>query len=55
MRISIEKNRVPNLKFDWFVVDSDHSSPKFNTYGEVMDGLESLVCELKKKTGFPNS
>ena len=45
-----ENYSIPDLKLNGFVVDGDHPSPKLNTDGEVMDWLEPLVRELKKKT-----
>lgn len=39
-------NRVPYLQFDWFIVNGDHSSPKFNTDGQIMHGLKPLVRKL---------
>lgn len=40
---------VPDLEFDLFVVDCDHARTEFDTDGEVMYGLESLVCELEQE------
>ena len=40
---------VPDLEFDLFVVDCDHTRAEFNADGKVMYGLESLVCELKEE------
>lgn len=42
----IERNRVPYLEFDRFVVDCDHPSPKFNADSQIVNRLEPLVREL---------
>ena len=45
-----ENYSIPDLELNEFVVDGDHPSPKLDTDGEVVDRLEPLVRELKKKT-----
>lgn len=42
--------RVPYLKLDLFAVDRDHPRAKLHADGQVMDGLKSLVGELKQQT-----
>jgi flagellar basal body-associated protein FliL len=41
---------IPNLQFNLFVVNVDHPGTKFDTNSQVMNRLESLISELKKKT-----
>ena len=46
---------IPNLKLHLFVANVDHSGSKLHADGEIMDGLESLICELKEKAGFADT
>lgn len=43
-------NGIPYLQLYWFVLDCDHSGPKFNPNGQIVDWLETLVRKLQKKT-----
>ena len=50
---STELNRahcVPNLELNLFAIYLNHACSKLHTDCEIMDGLKSLVCELKKQT-----
>ncbi len=40
---------VPNLEFHVLVLYGDRSRAEFNSYGQVVCRLKSLVCELKQK------
>jgi hypothetical protein len=40
-------SRVPNLELDGLVVNCNAPRPKLHPYCEVVDGLETLVCELQ--------
>ena len=42
--------RVPDLQLDQFVVQVHHAGAEFDANGQVMDGLEALVGELKQQT-----
>lgn len=46
---------IPYLKFDLFVINSDHTSTKLYSNGEIVHRLEPLVRELEKKARFANS
>lgn len=46
---------IPDLKLYLLVANVDHSGSKLHADGEVMDGLESLICELKEKAGFADT
>lgn len=41
-------SRVPNLQFNLFTINSNHTSAKLNSNGQIMHGLKTLVGELKK-------
>lgn len=41
--------RVPNLQLHLLVVDVDHAGAELDADGEVVDGLEALVGELKQE------
>eukprot|EP00983_Pelagomonas_calceolata_P090111 1157380-Pelagomonas_calceolata.AAC.12 len=43
-------HRVPDLQLNLLAVDVDHAGPKLYTNGEVVHGLEALVCELQQQT-----
>jgi len=47
-------SRVPDLELDLGVVDGDRSRAELDSDREVVDRLETLVCELQKQTGFPD-
>ena len=40
---------VPDLKFDVLILNLDCARPELHPNGQVMRGLEALVCELKEK------
>lgn len=42
--------RIPDLQFDLFSIDVDHTCSKLHTYCEVVHGLEPLVGKLKEET-----
>lgn len=44
---------IPNLELDRTGVDGDHASTEFDTNGEIMNRLESLVRELQEQAWFP--
>lgn len=38
---------VPNLQFNLFAIDGDHSGAEFDTDSEIVNGLKALVGELQ--------
>ena len=46
---------IPDLKFDLLSLDVDHASAELDSDGEVVHGLEALVCELEKQARFANA
>ena len=46
---------IPDLKFDVFTIDINHSGTKLNSNGDFVLLSESLVNKLKKKAGFANT
>jgi hypothetical protein len=43
------------LEFYLFVVDLDHASAELNTNCKIMEGLETLICELQKQAGLADA
>jgi hypothetical protein len=44
---------IPDLKFDRFIGDVDHTGPEFYTNGKIVDRLKALIGELEEEAGFP--
>lgn len=40
---------IPDLEFDLFTVNADHSSSEFNAYCEIMYRLEAFIRELQQQ------
>ena len=47
--------RIPDLKLDQLVFKIHHASTKLNTNRQVVDRLESLVCELQEQAGLSDA
>ena len=47
--------RIPDLKFDLFVIDNNHSCTELDANGQVMDWLETFVRELQQQTGLSHT
>ena len=47
--------RVPDLQFDLFSLDVDHSGSELHANGQIVDRLKSLVSELKQEAGFAHT
>ena len=50
-----ETYRIPDLKFYLFAINCYHASSKLQANGEIMHGLETLVCELEQQTRLPHA
>ena len=46
---------IPDLKLDQLVFKVHHASPELNTNRQVVDRLESLVCELQEQAGLSDA
>ena len=47
-------NCIPNLQLNWLTLNINCFCTKFNTNCQIMNWLESLILELKKKAWFTN-
>jgi hypothetical protein len=54
-RGSMYAHRIPYLKLNLLRIDVDHAGSKLDANGQVMNGLEALVCELQQEAGFANT
>jgi hypothetical protein len=46
----LNPHRIPNLQFDLAIINRNHTSTELHANGKVVNGLESLVCELEQQT-----
>jgi hypothetical protein len=43
------------LQLDLLAVNVDHARAKLHAYGQVVDWLKPLVCELKQQAGLAHA